>query len=343
VCVKLCVAIATTVYHSDSYKDNFVLGLINTISVRGRLILRCLEVGHSDLRSGQKLYGMTLKGKRFQLITDHIALLHFSTLKDTTGQLTEILLNLQKYDLEISHKSGSQLIPADPLSRIQIKPEKPKVIMFDAQTQTPIPAMRETRATNAQHNGKTIIATHDAHTKHREDYMMPGSLEQTPKQHVQDNLISDEPPNSCNIETNHQGNHLDRIQLSKTDTTHRSHNDHVSKNNPNYNQELQERQQYPVLFQETATQTMQGDGKRHTPWEQQFATHQDLRESLIGKTETLATVCKNQYLQLPDPPSYEHALRQRCSLQVKDNGDVQPLYASLPTLFPDNNTAKFDY
>jgi hypothetical protein len=42
-CVKLWVAIATTVYHSDTYTDTVLIGLINTISVRN------LEVGHSDL------------------------------------------------------------------------------------------------------------------------------------------------------------------------------------------------------------------------------------------------------------------------------------------------------
>jgi hypothetical protein len=44
-------------------------------------------------------------------------------MKDNTGQHSEILLNLQKCNCEISHKSGAQLIPADTLSRIQIKPD----------------------------------------------------------------------------------------------------------------------------------------------------------------------------------------------------------------------------
>jgi hypothetical protein len=127
---------------------------------------------------------------------------------------------------------------------------------------------------------------------------MPGSLKQMPKEHVHGNLIQEEPPNSCNIETNrqrHKSNYLDyttpnpdicdddptnnknlkvmdddqqlsleiqlddRMQHPRTDTTHQSHTDHVGKDVSDYNQELR---------QNTLT-TDEGDNERqqYTPQE----------------------------------------------------------------------------
>jgi hypothetical protein len=61
--------------------------------------------------------------------------------------------------------------------------------MSDAQTQTPITAMRGTQATNAQPTDKPIITAQNTQTQNSEHYTMPVSLGQTPKQHVQDNMI----------------------------------------------------------------------------------------------------------------------------------------------------------
>lgn len=87
--------------------------------------LRGPEVGYSPthkealaVRWAVEKFKPYLYGRKFIIYTDHKALEHIQSVKDSTGQLFRWSLFLQDYDFEIRYRPGSNNANADALSRM---------------------------------------------------------------------------------------------------------------------------------------------------------------------------------------------------------------------------------
>jgi len=59
-----------------------------------------------------------VEGMPFTCITDHASLKWLMTMKDLSGRLARLSLQVQGYDFNIEHRKGSENVVADTLSRI---------------------------------------------------------------------------------------------------------------------------------------------------------------------------------------------------------------------------------
>ena len=68
-----------------------------------------------------KSYHIYLSGRKFRIITDHIALKWLMNIKEPTSRLARWAIYIQEYDFEIVHRAGRFLTNADATSRIPIQ------------------------------------------------------------------------------------------------------------------------------------------------------------------------------------------------------------------------------
>lgn len=91
--------------------------------------LECLGVLH-----GLEAFRPYIDGYRFELITDHSSLLWLHKLKNPTGRLARWAVQIQQYDMKITHRKGSCMQAPDALSRNPIQ-EEPEVGLVDLPAQ----------------------------------------------------------------------------------------------------------------------------------------------------------------------------------------------------------------
>ena len=92
---------------------------------------------------GVRKYHAYLFGRKFELVTDHKALVHMLKSDNTAGKLARWSVELQNYDFNIEHRPGTELANADGLTRVA----------------------RATDATTVEED--TALAQHASHSNHR--------------------------------------------------------------------------------------------------------------------------------------------------------------------------------
>lgn len=126
---------------SDKGLGAVLLHEFEPVNEGGRPVMRVIAYASRQLKGYELNYGVTekeclaivwacekfdmyLQGRKFRVVTDHLALTWLNSKKDLQGRLMRWANKLQPYYFEVIYKSGKQHLDADFLSRYPVQTEK---------------------------------------------------------------------------------------------------------------------------------------------------------------------------------------------------------------------------